>query len=324
MKASSADYDEYDNLDPSLFILNEANILITSEYIEGLLKKYGGINHKVKNLSNFQMALSHVSYVLKDESHYKTRTAKTKTKTILEPIKDPSKAIPLQEKSYERLEFLGDCVIHNILGKYLYIRYENEQEGFLTKLRTKIENSDTLAMLSSIIGLSKYILLSKYIEINNGRENNQSILEDSFESFMGALCLDAGFDVCDKFMISLLEEEVDFAQLLHEETNFKDILLQYFHKERYEDPTYGLLDISGPDHRRMFTMYVKCRKTPRDDGEIVGFGVGQSKKKGEQEAAKAALIHFGELKNDEEASASDEIEEYHTESDEELVELSDD
>ena len=167
MKASSVDHDEYDNLDPSLFILNEANILITTEYIEGLLKKYGGINHKVKNLNNFKKAMSHVSYVTKDESHYKTRTSKTKTKTILEPIKDPSKAIPLQTQSYERLEFVGDAVIHNILAQYLYNRYEHQDEGFMTKLRTKIENSDTLAMLSSIIGLSKYILLSKYIEINN-------------------------------------------------------------------------------------------------------------------------------------------------------------
>ena len=222
MASNNLDYDEYDNLDPSLFILNEANILITTKYVENLLKKYGGIKHKIKNVVNFQKAVTHTSYLLKDESYYKGRTSKSKTKVLLEPIDDPSKAIPLQEKSYERLEFLGDCVIHLILGKYLYIRYENQDEGFMTKLRTKIENSDTLAMLSSIIGLSKYILLSKYIEINNGRENNQSILEDSFEAFMGALCLAAGYDICHKFMISLLEKEVDFAQLLLEETNFKD------------------------------------------------------------------------------------------------------
>jgi dsRNA-specific ribonuclease len=319
MKSNNLDYDENDNLDSALFILNEANILITADYIQGLLKKYGDINHKVKNLKCFQQACVHSSYIVRDESYYKNKMSKTKIKTPIEPIADPSKAIPLQEESYERLEFLGDCVIHLILGRYLYVRYENQDEGFMTKLRTKIENGEVLSNLGYAIGLNKYVLISKYIEINNGRVNNQAIVEDAFEAFMGALMLDAGFDVCDKFMISLMEEEVDFAQLLHEETNFKDILLQYFHKERYEDPTYGLLDISGPDHKRMFTMYVKCRKTPRDDGEIVGFGVGASKKKGEQEAAKAALIHFGEIKEDEE-SGSEEIEEYKPDSDSEEME----
>ncbi len=314
----SSNTDNYEDLDPTLFILNEKNLYITEDYIEKLLKKYGNNIHKVKNLANFQKAMTHTSYLKRDSEYYKIRTtSKSKNKTVLEPIENPEDAIPLQDVSYERLEFLGDAVIHLILAKYLYTRYEYQDEGFMTRLRTKIENSDTLADLCSTIGLSKYILISKYIEVNNGRENNRSILEDSFEAFMGALVQDAGFNICDNFMIRLLEEEVDFAQLLHIETNFKDILLQYFHKERYEDPTYGVMDISGPDHKRLFTMYVKCRKNPRDDGDIVGIGVGTSKKKGEQEAAKAALVHFNEIKDGDE-SESGSLEEYVSDLEEEL------
>jgi dsRNA-specific ribonuclease len=309
----------YDNIDPTLFILNEHNILITNKYIENLLKKYGDNTYKIKNLANFQKAVTHTSYLKRDSDFYKEKTSKSKNKTLLEPIGDPSKAIPLQNQSYERLEFLGDAVIHLILAKYLFKRYENQQEGFMTKLRTKIENSDTLALLCSSIDLSKYILLSKYIEINNGRENNNSILEDAFESFMGALVLEAGFDVCDKFMIALLEQKVDFAMLLRDETNFKDLLLQYFHKEKYEDPTYGVMDISGPDHNRTFTMYVKCRKRPTDDGDIVGFGLATSKRASEQASAREALVHFGVIKDGSNDDSDEELEEI--EESEELEEL---
>ena len=185
-------------------------------------------------------------------------------------------------------------------------------EGFMTRLRTKIENSDTLASLCRAINLNKYVLISRYIEINEGRDKNKSILEDSFESFMGALFLDGGFDVCDKFMVNLMEKEVDFAELLFIETNFKDHLLQYFHKKRWEDPKYDALDISGPDHKKQFTMYVKCRKDPLDPGEIVGWGVSTSKKQGEQNAAKQALIKFGEIKENDESDTESLIEECET------------
>jgi dsRNA-specific ribonuclease len=286
------------DIDPSLFILNEKNTLITSNYVETMLKSYG-VDYKVKNLDHFQKAMVHTSYQIRDPNDVKNKSKNKNKKAPVQklvPIKNPELAVPLQERSYERLEFLGDSVLHLILAEYLYRRYENQDEGFMTRLRTKIENSDTLAALCNIIGLNKYVLLSKYIEINSGRKNNTSILEDSFESFMGALVLDAGFNVCQQFMIALMEKELDFAQILFVETNFKDHLLQYFHQMRWEDPTYGVMDISGLDHAKQFSVYVMCRKFPLDDGEMVGNSVESSKKKGEQEAARQALIFFGEIK----------------------------
>lgn len=288
-------------VDPSLFILNENNVWITTDYIETMLKNYG-VDIKISDVEPFKKAMVHTSYLVRDENYYSTN--KFKHTLDLEPIEDPSKAIPLQKESYERLEYLGDSVIHLILAGYFFNRYEGEDEGFMTRLRTKIENGETLALLNQAVKLDKYVVISRFIERNDGRDNNHSILEDAFEAFMGALYLDAGFNVCRDFFVNLIEKEVDFAAILHTETNFKDILLQYFHQCRWREPIYGDLDVSGPDHKKMYTMYVKCRKHHHDDGEMVGIGVGSSKKKGEQEAARQALIHFGMLKDDDSDSES--------------------
>ena len=294
------------DIDPSLFILNEKNIFITKKYIENILNKYG-IKHTVQKLDPYQHAMVHTSYLIRDKDNYKNNKSKYTSAREVVPIKNPEDAIPLQTESYERLEFLGDSVIHHIYAHYLYHRYETEDEGFMTRLRTKLENGATLAQLNRIIGLNKYVIISRHIEENEGRNNNMHILEDSFEAFMAALEEDAGFAICKNFFVTLVEQEIDFAQILHKETNYKDMLLQYFHRMKWNDPVYGATDISGPDHKKQFTMYIKCNKNQHDNGEIVGWGTGPSKKKGEQEAAMQALIKFDIIKNDDSESDSEEI-----------------
>lgn len=319
------DNDRQFDEDPSLFILNENNIYITKEYIEDMLRKFD-IAHTVKNLNAFQVAMTHVSYLKRDSAYYETnKISKYVCGKDMEPIKNPAAAIPLQDVSYERMEFLGDSVIHHILAEYFIHRYEKQDEGFMTRLRTKIENGQTLAGLTKVIGLNKYVLLSKHMENNGSREKNMHVLEDIFEAFMGALSLEATYEVCKNFFVKLIEQEIDFAQLLHTETNFKDILLQFFHRKKWHDPKYGVLDISGPDHKKIFTVYVKCKKAPYDDGEIVGVGHGTSKKKGEQEAAKQALLHFGII-NENSDSDSETCESFSDISDNELdnIEIIDD
>jgi dsRNA-specific ribonuclease len=93
----------------------------------------------------------------------------------LQPIDDPKSAIPLQKDSYERLEFLGDSIIHCILADYLFNRYEDEQEGFMTRLRTKIENGETLSELANLIGFQEYAIIARNIEQGGGREKNINI-----------------------------------------------------------------------------------------------------------------------------------------------------
>ena len=294
------------------YILNENNKLITSEYVTTLLKNYG-INIKVNNLNIFQEAMIHLSYLVRNEDFYKNN--KTKVYQIqsndIEPLDSRLVAIPLQKRSYERLEFLGDAIIHSILAEYLFKRYSYADEGFMTKLRTKIENGNTLFLLSKKIGLNEYVLISRYVEKNGGRITNENLLEDIFEAFIGALYLDANYDVCNKFLITLIEKEINLAQMLNEETNFKEKLLQYFHLRKWQDPKYDSLSCEGPENKKVYTMYVKCIKNIHDTGEVVGKGVGSSKKMGEQMAAKQAMINFSIYKDDDD-------------SDEEIEEISDD
>uniref|UniRef100_A0A6C0ACG3 RNase III domain-containing protein n=1 Tax=viral metagenome TaxID=1070528 RepID=A0A6C0ACG3_9ZZZZ len=268
-------------------ILNPKNRFITKEYINDTLKKYK-IKHKVRKLDNFIKSTIHLSYMIVDiEAPMKKRYSLLKDKEIL-PLNDKEikTAIPLQNRSYERIEFLGDSIIRAVLSEYFYQRYTVEDEGFLTKLRTKVEKGESLARLCKVIGLHEYIIISKYIEEKGGREQNSKIQEDVFEGFIGALHLDGGYQLCKDFIINLIEQEVDLSDLLYNEDNYKDMLLQLFHKKKWGDPKYELISESGngTDVKREFTMSVAT-----EDGKVMGVGTGTSKKKGEQEAAKKAL-----------------------------------
>lgn len=291
-----------------LYVLNEKNIEINEGFIEEVLSRYD-ITYKVSNINIalYKEAMVHTSYTIGAKKNL--LGSKNKVTITHPPIKNPDDAIPLFKDSYERLEFVGDAVIHLILAEYFYKRYENEAEGFMTRLRTKVENGDTLACLSKLVGLNDYIIISKYMELNNAREENTSALEDVFEAFFGALYLDAGFNICRDFFVRLLEKHVNISKLLYTKTNFKDILLRFFHKRKWIDPKYCELDASGVDKSRIYTMCVIKKEKRSDEGVRVGVGKGSSKKKGEQMAAKEALIYYGELKDDN-YSDDDTVEEY--------------
>lgn len=293
--------DSLRNIDIDLYILNEKNKYIDEKFINDIFKKYK-IKYKIKNLSTFQRALIHTSYLIIDnklDKQTRKRFSYIKEKEI-EPIDDPKKALPLQTNSYERLEFLGDSVIRTVLSDYLFHRYKNQDEGFMTKLRTKIENGESLAKLTKILGLNEFVVISRLTEAKEGREKNISILEDVFESFIGALFIEAGFELCNKFIIKVVEDSIDIADLLYHDNNYKDMLLRHYHQQKWTDPKYGTLTQSGPDAKREFTMYVKG-----NDGQILGVGSGPSKKKGEQEAARQALIKLKVLNDGDSDSESE-------------------
>ena len=223
--------------------------------------------------------------------------------------------MPLQTKSYERLEFRGDAIIHDVIADYVFDRFPNEGEGFMTTLRTQMERDTALAELCTVIGLNEFILISRIIEINNGRYNNVSILEDAFEAFMGALAKDQGkskknYELCYTFFVNLIEKEIDIARLLETNNNYKDILLRYYHKQEWPSPEYVSMSEAGPDHKKKFTMGVKDAT-----GRVIGTGKGTSKRKGEQEASKMALIYLGVINDDE--SSDEEIDAEWSDSDDE-------
>lgn len=268
---------------------NEKNKLITKEDVINSIKKYN-VDINVNKLELFQQALTHKSYVIKDVLNPE----------ILKKYrhKFSNNMVELQKESNERLEFFGDTVIKKIISKYLFNRYPDQDEGFMTKLKTKIENRETLANLARKIKLDDFLLISQQIESTGGRLSDK-FLEDAFEAYLGALNENSGDEVCEKFIYNILETEIDYADILNNDTNYKDQLLRYYHKQKWSHPIYIEKAHFGPPHNRLFTMAVMSK----DGKTIVGLGKDKSKRRAEQLAAKKALIFFNVI-NDE----NDEIE----------------
>lgn len=281
------------------YILNEKNKFISSEFIEATLKKYS-INHKVININNFRQAFIHISYLKEQQLTDKF----IKLLQELEPINDKliKKTIPLQDKSYEVLEFLGDAIIHSVLAEYLYRRYPNADQGFLTTIRTRIEKGETLNKFSRKLGFDEYAIISRNIELSGGRENNINIMEDIFEAFIGALKLETDYETCQKFIINLIDTLIDFADLINNDDNYKQLLMQYYHKNGYRTtPTYVLINTYDEKSRKKFEMIAKD-----PNGKIIGKGISTSKTHAAQLAAKEALIKFGAIKNNSSYESDDE------------------
>jgi len=271
------------NIDTNIVTLpfNSKNKLISKFDVHTILKKYG-VNINIQKIDIFQRALTNKSYTIRGDNDEKLMEINIKDSNI----------IPLQDKSNERLEFLGDTVIKLIISKYLFERYPDEDEGFMTRLKIKIENGKSLANLAKIIGIDEYILISQQTENNSGRSSHK-ILEDSFESFIGALFLDSNYETCDKFIRNILESEIDYAMLLYKDNNYKDQLLRFYHKMKWSHPTYETVQESGPSNKKIFTIVVKD-----NDNNKIGIGIASSKKMAEQNASKQALIHFKQLNDD--------------------------
>jgi len=288
------------DVDP-IFILNDKNILITSNFINSILKKYN-LNHSVISLTNYIVATTHTSYCVTSYTSLKNGCHKTKD-VSLNKISNPNNAVSLQNDSYERLEFLGDSIIHTVLAEYIFNRFTDQQEGFMTKLRTRLENDETLAYFSQILGLDTYILLSRHMEETNCRNNNIHVLEDVFEAFIGALFLDINdknkshynFDVCRSLIIQLIETEIDIPELLSNNTNYKDILLQYAHTKKMADPLYYAKHVTNSEKK----LYVMCVSI---NGKVLGSAEAPAKKQAEQMSASIALKKLGVLKNDSDCS----------------------
>ena len=182
----------------------------------------------------------------------------------------------------ERLEYLGDAVLELIITDYLYKNYPDLAEGEMTSLRAALVNSQMLLRVSDRLGFNDYLYLSKgeAKEINRGR---QYILANTFESFVGALYLDQGYGSAEKFILKNLISEL---KNIIEKKLWRDAksLFQEAAQERVGiTPTYEVLEASGPDHAKKFTVGVYLEK------ELVAKGEGASKNEAEQQAAENAL-----------------------------------
>jgi ribonuclease-3 len=208
-------------------------------------------------------------------------------KSIQKFTKNNSTVMSYTKQSYERYEYLGDSVLSLIIASYLFKKYPEQNEGFLTRIRTKLVNGKMLAFLSKKLDLGKFILMSSNVEKINGRENDR-ILEDVFEALICAIYLDLGFEKTSRFVINVIEKYIDFESLEIDD-NYKDILLRFCQSKVNTTPTYETIEVSGLPHLREFKVACFIQ------GIKYKCGSGKCKKAAEQLAAKETLIHFGQL-----------------------------
>ena len=181
----------------------------------------------------------------------------------------------------ERLEFLGDAVIELIVSDYLYKEYKELPEGQLTKMRAAAVREETLAQLAIESGLPPYIRLGRGEEQSNGRER-ASLLCDIFEAFVGAIYLDQGIDQARKVLEALLFPKITAGDFSHG-MDYKTALQEFLQQDGVALIEYVMIEATGPDHARQFHVEVRVQKEP------MGRGVGTSKKRAEQEAARVAF-----------------------------------
>lgn len=183
-------------------------------------------------------------------------------------------------KSNERLEFLGDSILGMVVAEYLYHRFPESPEGELTKMRADMVCEQALAAIAQKLELGKHLLLGNGEEQTGGR-GRASILADAVESVIAASFLDGGMDAAKAFIEKFVLCDVP-EKTMHN-VDFKTALQEQVQRKRDQILTYRLTGESGPDHDKCFAVEVTL------NGKVVGTGIGSSKKRAEQAAAKAAL-----------------------------------
>jgi ribonuclease-3 len=184
--------------------------------------------------------------------------------------------------SNERLEFLGDSILSYLVSTYLYSKYPQYNEGSLTNLRSLLVNTKSLGEIAKRLGFGELLKLSKGEHEAQGREN-QSLLADSYEAFLGALFLDQGLEMVSQFVHETLLVDVE---RIVEQKNFKDpksLLQEYVQARKKGSPLYKVLAEEGPAHAKIFSVGLFIA------GNLAGEGQGKSKQEAEENAAKQAL-----------------------------------
>ena len=185
-------------------------------------------------------------------------------------------------ETYERLEFLGDAVLDLIVTEILFEKYPTQNEGFLTKLRSKIVKGDTLAAIAENLKFHKVLEVGERSS-GQGIEFSKSILADVYESVVAAIYISKGYSFTFSFVLSNVNRFLDFKTLENKIDNYKSVLMEHFQSESASLPVYKVISEEGPGHDKTFQVAVYF------DGVELGFGSGKSKKKAEQAAAKKAI-----------------------------------
>ena len=230
---------------------NDKNNEITLNHVQCILNKYG-VTAKVNNLELYKRAFIHRSYTKK------TLIENEKMNITIMPC--PNNMISLKSKSNERLEFIGDGVLELITKYYLYRRFPNAEEGFMTEKKIAIVKNEHIGRLAYEMNLHKWFILSKNAEEKKTRTNLKK-LGCLFEAFIGALFLDfnhlsiedndewfqklfvcgPGFQMAQIFVENIFEEHVDWVKLINTDDNYKNILQVIIQKEFRVTPYYKII-----------------------------------------------------------------------------------
>lgn len=268
---------------------NAANVAVTAADVRALLEQYLPAEERAAGLAApgslalYQRALTHRSYLARGP-------------WASAPC-PPGIAVPLQPASNERLEFLGDAVLNLVVAAYLHERYPAGDEGFMTRMRTKLVNGVMLARLC-VAGtpLPRLLLLSRQAEEAGEGRRGRHALEDAFEAFLGAVYLDRGFGAARAWLVGLLEQHVDFAQLVAGQNSAKDVLHRQFMRHYGAPPRYeagagsggGEGGGGGGGGSGAARVVIKNR-----EGAVVGAGRGADRREAELDAARSALAYHG-------------------------------
>ncbi|HMO78650.1 MAG TPA: ribonuclease III [Candidatus Paceibacterota bacterium] len=185
----------------------------------------------------------------------------------------------------ERLEFLGDAVMELATTDYLYKNYPDKNEGELTSLRAALVNTQTISDVAFDLGFNDFLLLSRGESKDTGRAR-QYILANTFESVIGAIFLDQGYEVARYFIYKFLIERLETIIKNKSWIDAKSKLQELVQEHMSLTPTYKTVKEEGPDHDKKFTVALYYGK------KEIAIGDGKSKQEAEQEVARKALEEF--------------------------------
>lgn len=207
-----------------------------------------------RNLKLYSLAILHTSNSNKDDKGYRP--------------------------SNERLEYLGDAVLGAVVADYLFKRYPFKDEGFLTEIRSRIVNRESLNTLGRKLGLNVIIKVDNQ---KKGMYTHKSLYGDALEAIVGAVYLDRGFRFCRQFIVNkLIEPNYNIDQLIKTNTNYKSQLIEWAQKSA-RNVRFDSKEVQDSGQHREFEVSVFL------DEELKQVGHGPNKKKAEQTASRKLL-----------------------------------
>ena len=191
--------------------------------------------------------------------------------------------------SNERLEFLGDAILDFLVAEHLFRARPEAPEGKLTRLRARVVRRESLAAAARRLGVGDALRLGAG-ELKTGGRERDSILADAFEAIVGALYLDSNLATCRDRVLAMLGDRIETAAAADGSKDAKTRLQELLQGQGRPLPAYRIAEVSGSDHRRVFTV---CCLIEGVAGEAVG--IGSSRRRAEQEAAARAMAALDAL-----------------------------